>query len=139
MCEKTVEVQQLWEYKITDAYTYVGDIEHNKIGIEYLLSSDIDSLFKNNKYFVWLPRQDQLQEMVLSKFIFRGDGINYSNDTTRTELFTMMKSFLYFICNTPGNELPNGSMEQLWLAFVMKEKFNKTWDGSNWNADKEIM
>lgn len=24
------------------------------------------------------------------------------------------------------------SMEQLWLAFVMKEKYNKTWDGNEW-------
>ncbi len=24
------------------------------------------------------------------------------------------------------------SMEQLWLAFVMKEKHGKTWDGNQW-------
>jgi len=23
-------------------------------------------------------------------------------------------------------------MEQLWLAFVMKEKHNKTWNGKDW-------
>ncbi len=27
----------------------------------------------------------------------------------------------------------NVSMEQLWLAFVMKEKYNKTWDGEKWS------
>ena len=24
------------------------------------------------------------------------------------------------------------SMEQLWLAFVMKDKYDKTWDGKEW-------
>ena len=28
------------------------------------------------------------------------------------------------------------SMEQLWLAFVMKEKYEKTWDGTNWIENK---
>lgn len=26
------------------------------------------------------------------------------------------------------------SMEQLWLAFVIKEKYNKTWDGEQWQT-----
>lgn len=26
------------------------------------------------------------------------------------------------------------TMEQLWLAFVMKECFNKTWNGKQWIA-----
>ena len=26
----------------------------------------------------------------------------------------------------------SASMEQLWLAFVMKEKYNKVWNGENW-------
>jgi len=25
------------------------------------------------------------------------------------------------------------SMEQLWLAFVMKEKYNKVWNGKEWH------
>ena len=31
------------------------------------------------------------------------------------------------------NELLIKSWEQLWLAFVMKEKFNKIWDGEKWS------
>jgi len=26
------------------------------------------------------------------------------------------------------------SMEQLWLAFVMKEKFDKVWNGEDWEG-----
>jgi len=70
---------------------------------------------------VWLPRQDQLQEMV---------GEEYPID--------LLYGFHRFY-NTMGCDLYphtiNGaktSMEQLWLAFVMKEKYNKVWYGSDW-------
>ena len=29
------------------------------------------------------------------------------------------------------------SMEQLWLMFVMKEKYNKEWNGKDWEAKSE--
>jgi hypothetical protein len=28
-------------------------------------------------------------------------------------------------------------MEQLWLAFVMKTRYKKEWDGDNWEKIKE--
>lgn len=68
---------------------------------------------------IWLPRQDQLQAMYGNmsdclSAIYRweetssiGDYYCYDYD-----LFT--------------------SLEQLWLAFVMKEKYNKTWNGEEW-------
>ncbi len=70
----------------------------------------------------WLPRQDQLQEMVgglekgfidFPKWLENTYGLNYG-------------------------DYPNGHLcifktwEQLWLAFVMKEKYNKVWDGEEW-------
>jgi len=63
---------------------------------------------------IWLPRQDQLQGMVDSHsswylcnqfYRFVIDIIEYKKDI---------------------------SMEQLWLAFVMSEKYQKTWDGKEW-------
>jgi hypothetical protein len=88
MCEKAVEIQELSP------------------------SSEMKNWWSPKDPGIWLPRQDQLQEMVGEKI-----ENNYS----------ITKRFLRFI---PGN--PESSMEQLWLAFVMKEKFNKTWDGENW-------
>jgi len=32
----------------------------------------------------------------------------------------------------PFNKNDDVTWEQLWLAFVMKEKHNKIWDGDNW-------
>ena len=64
--------------------------------------------------YIWLPRQDQLQEMYL-------DGIS-------EDRFVTLDRFLNFVDS--GNR--GWSFEQLWLAFVMKEKFNKTWNGKEW-------
>ena len=63
---------------------------------------------------VWLPRQDQLQEMVVKEEEVP-NKLSY-----RFALWTLFS----------GNKFT--SMEQLWLAFVMKEKFNKIWGGEKW-------
>ena len=76
---------------------------------------------------IWLPRQDQLQEMVIRHgqdpkpeywpmllFGFTDWAKNYAIESDRK-----------------GFQFPT-SMEQLWLAFVMKEKFGKKWDGDKW-------
>ena len=72
---------------------------------------------------IWLPRQDQLQEMV------------------RGEKHMHLLAHLFALWCHGGEDFgkmvygfPNclWSMEQLWLAFVMKEKFNKVWSGDRW-------
>jgi len=62
---------------------------------------------------IWIPRQDQLQQMI-------SDDIGH--------LVSNIKVFF------ESRIVPEtcGSMEQLWLAFVMREKFSKTWDGGEW-------
>jgi hypothetical protein len=62
---------------------------------------------------VWLPRQDQLQGM-----------LEYDDD------WCFIKDFEVFVQNT-SSKMYNG-FEQLWLAFVMSEKYNKKWDGKEW-------
>ncbi len=64
---------------------------------------------------VWLPRQDQLQEMVES--------------TCPVDLLTRFQRWVAF----DEEDSPDDSMEQLWLAFVMKEKHNKIWNGEVWD------
>lgn len=68
---------------------------------------------------IWLPRQDQLQEIY-------NDG-NFGLQT--------LCCFIYdFVTSEYGSRFTiiSGSMNQLWLAFVMKELFQKIWDGENW-------
>ena len=65
-----------------------------------------------------LERQDQLQEMLIPEpyFDYRNllsfffDWIDWNDDT-----------------GDKGNYKEGGSMEQLWLAFVMKENHSKIW------------
>ncbi len=72
---------------------------------------------------VWLPRQDQLQEMIDPSCSqgARLDLIYYAYKFLENDLVAMMRI---------------NSMEQLWLAFYMKEKFNKVWDGENWQKHR---
>ena len=67
-----------------------------------------------------LERQDQLQEMV---------GL---------ELPLLESRFHGWLKNEAIHRKYLDSMEQLWLAFVMKEKYGKVWDGKSWTkGDKD--
>jgi len=69
---------------------------------------------------IWLPRQDQLQEML-------GEH----------GLQTICAEIYQFSTSEYGSRFAMyGSMEQLWLAFVMKEKFGKRWTGKTWEKIK---
>jgi hypothetical protein len=73
---------------------------------------------------IWLPRQDQLQEMLKDNPIF---------DTWIVQLNRVFNYVFenYFAKPYDLKELPK-SMEELWLAFVMKERSQKTWNGEEW-------
>jgi len=70
--------------------------------------------------------QDQLQEMIKHResttlAIWFADFCNINEYLEGFDWDGKTKYLNQFI-----------SMEQLWLAFVMKEKFNKVWNGENW-------
>ena len=69
--------------------------------------------------YIWLPRQDQLQEMV-----FESGG--------STPWLALFSDFVDFIFSKTNRGLFTGTPDQLWLAFVMHEKHNKIWDGKTW-------
>ena len=83
-------------------------------------AGDFDWIEQRSRY-IWLPRQDQLQEMV-------GGGLENG--------FIDWQAWLENIYGLNYGDKPNGHLhifktwEQLWLAFVMKEKYGKTWHGS---------
>lgn len=102
MCEKAEEIQELRtprNYDDTMSFWYEGTPN------------------------VWLPRQDQLQEMVGEK----------------SEVM-LLEYILCFVFDTKKHWWRTeytkqfDSMEQLWLAFVMKEKYNKIWIGDEWTS-----
>ncbi len=73
----------------------------------------------DNSIVVWLPRQDQLQGMVFKDMF--------------TDIFHCIKIFANTDKTLWYKDIT--SMEQLWLAFVMKEKYNKVWNGKKWVKD----
>lgn len=82
--------------------------------------------YTNKKWAIWLPRQDQLQEMVFDK---------------DTPYNTIIQRFMYDWLKQTNYEGFTAtfyvkSMEQLWLAFVMKKRFNKIWNGEDWITEK---
>ena len=124
MCEKAEEIQKMrldkWEE---------GDYVFDK-GYD-----DVRLVFQNAKwlmgygiYMVWLPRQDQLQEMI---------WLRVPSKKPRTLLIWLLNSVVFPEDPPTNKNIADNenkyweqfdSMEQLWLAFVMKEKFNKIWD-----------
>ena len=75
--------------------------------------------FKSNSS-IWLPTQAQLQGMIT------GDLFGWEFEAIDS------KDRLEFFYEFASGQDRDKSMEQLWLAFVMKEKFNKQWDGEKW-------
>ncbi len=82
---------------------------------------------------IWLPRQDQLQEMVNTVGILGQlrTLIDWCDDPYG---FGSMPFPWQFDKLEAWHEHIESltSMEQLWLAFVMKEKHGKTWNGKEW-------
>jgi len=113
MCEKATEIQEIYEEWPNGSVWFDGTdivLQTGKL-TDHPCEGDI-----------WLPRQDQLQEIVKTRF-----GIEHD-----------LESFL----NVLEGWNPTGildkyhkqfsTFEQLWLAFVMWVKFNKTWNGEEW-------
>ena len=152
MCRKAVEVQGIKPNFNEDDQNFVANFhkaracrdhgsdhvwtkyEHEKFcsicGKELVSWDDIPTIetYEENDAMetVWLPRQDQLQGMVERSLSVKSNGNH------------MAVQFAYFISDHIENHIHFGnvllqSMEQLWLAFVMHEKYGKKWDGEDWS------
>jgi hypothetical protein len=129
MCQKTKEIQDkeledgdyfcLTTLFDRDSWEQHWWIEPCKVLIYhgYHHHSIIEEILPN---LIFLPRQDQLQEMIK---IGNDIGTLY-----RFYKWIALKSTknMYQVLNT---------MEKLWLSFVMKEKYHKIWDGQEWKVE----
>lgn len=78
-------------------------------------------IFDRTYDLIWLPRQDQLQILVYSKEQLEFPSAMLLDQQQGIAAFIRKETMRYF-----------SSMEQLWLAFVMKEKYDKVWNGKGW-------
>lgn len=124
MCEKAVEIQMARSKMAGDVYSPKFS---NKI--TWIVGFNIGFSDISERDLTWLPRQNQLQEMIEGQR--RGRGIHDYD-------FSFASNGVdWFMTITAGfdKKVEVGrftSMEQLWLAFVMKERYSKQWSGKDW-------
>lgn len=118
MCEKAKEIQELWEPEDGDFVFYHHSLGNGKeeICVEVGHNSTADR---------WLPRQDQLQEMVRGRnpipAALLWDFARWEDDASFSRYG--LKSW------------EDLSFEMLWLAYVMHKLHNKVWNGTDWIAE----
>ncbi len=108
MCEKATEIQGWWYVDFGDFYNDIEDV------VEVVLS--VVNVHTSKKTLIWLPRQDQLQEMM---------SILHWGLTKKGKEWSTWKP-------TDQEFLEADSLEKALLKRVMKEKYNKTWNGKRW-------
>ncbi len=125
MCERATEVEKTWSYLVGDFYydkgsTYVSREGRHEGAVSivetHTLSDMVEGNFMRSKT-VWMPRQDQLQEMA---------------DLRDLRIGKTVKGFVLY--NPDGSPSPGhySSLEKLWLVLVMREKYQRKWDGDQW-------
>ena len=117
MCESAKVIQKQWAPDLGDFFVSMSS---GRTSPGLTLVSELEkkvSYLKTIKA-VWLPRQDQLQEMVIDKYATPWDlAIAFSN-------VLMGDKASYFD--------DFDSMEKLWLSFIMLEKYKKKWIEGKW-------
>ena len=129
MSKKAVEIQMLWIEDTREYGDYFAEIQSDGyITTDVFYSCPEENNLEYVKNPVWLPRQDQLQDMLdLKPYSF---GKSYKMNIGRTtDKWTMYCEDGPVHCSFSKI---SESLEQLWLAFVMHEKYGKTWNGKEW-------
>jgi hypothetical protein len=117
MCESAKVIQKQWNPEFGDFFVSMS------LGLTSPCQSIASDLEKKASYLktikaVWLPRQDQLQESVIENYATPWDlAVAFSN-------VLMGQNASYFE--------KFDSMEKLWLAFIMLEKYKKKLKEGEW-------
>lgn len=131
MCEKATELQEmrpvgsLWEEGDYYCFSYEGEFVH-LLELDCFCDSESHARHRHPGD-IWLPRQDQLQGMLADVDAYPqfAPGATYGRNLRDLVIkFTEASSDESYWQFT--------SMEQLWLAFVMQEKYGKHWTGEEW-------
>lgn len=138
MIRKAVEIQELWKCKLGDNVLW-QDVDGNYFVLT-IVGDRIDSVLvigesvpqyswphiKTKKGLLFLPRQDQLQDLIQQMAI---DDPNITVGTCYwSNQFIELENWL----NIPTKENPPSTWEQVWLNFLYIKKFNKVWNRKDW-------
>ena len=116
MCEQAKEIQKWWFPDICDLY--YDKLEMETKPITFLAEKIWLSERSRGCNFIWLPIQEQLQEMI---------------DSKPYNLFYIFRHWY----ESSANIYKGITWNELWFAFVMHEKYNKVWTGEKWEEVKE--
>lgn len=140
MCEKAVEIQESdvrHKFGNTVSFQCHENVKYSRASCFILCSSKRDDTARiasqDNRglsttwdKLIWLPRQDQLQDMIVNH------GGFYKGLSSFGKVFRRLDNFHSSVDTAHKYYGQFDSMEQLWLAFVMKEKYSKLWNGNDW-------
>ena len=119
MCRKSQEIQKLWEPSNGDFFHEMTDDKPPIWGIYTWVGGHTNKKTPHKR--VWIPRQDQLQDMVID---------TYRQQWQDSVMLGLMEEVVSW-----GKQLPYASMEQCWLCFVMHVKYSKVWTGAEWVSE----
>jgi hypothetical protein len=119
-CTNAEEIQKNWELKDGD---YFIAVKSAPILSKVCILNDWETrnhVIENRSIFIWIPGLDQLQNMI--------DWTQWEFRITKRSKFEM-----HYASNSEqlSSTVTGESMEQIWLAFVMKEKYGKIWNKKN--------
>ena len=132
MCETAIEIQAACKYEGGEYFLNVaGEIEIMHLN----LTERMKGWFRNY-YHLYLPTQEKLWNMLPEikdkvHVVFRFNKFlsgKYINDSP----------FVAFVVlsNMPKEDEEDFSISELLFCFVMKEKYNKVWNGKVWERSK---
>ena len=135
MCEQAEEIQKLMPHILTSTHLkgniFICTDKYNANyfwRMETLIDTgdEVGSSIYGPTKNIWLPTQEQLQAMVKDRSFHIWGNFNS----------------LFMTANTGNRDTHRvcwgeaKSLNELWLAFVMHEKYNKIWTGEKWELVK---
>ena len=130
MCEKAREIQRQWVQHHGDVFiTGTGKIVYwiseihklQRVKSGFVIDTKDEVIYLSK--VIWLPRQDQLIEMVQEA------GRRYGS--VLQDFFNWADT-PYEKGGKPAKKI-FPSMEQIWIAFAMQKNYGKKWRGSGWD------
>ena len=121
-CESAEDIQRKWVFKSGD-FVFDPDFEEVQVLLWYPT--------KDYSEYVWLPRQDQLQELCINFYMQNLSISRYEAFCRFLEWYAgCLKATSDNGLNVGKNEIDSG--EELLLEYTMNMLHWKKWNGENW-------
>lgn len=118
MCEKAKEIQKS-DINVGKRHFNNQDFVAYNFGegLKVYVCAEV-SRYWQIEDLIWLPTQEQLQEMILTSKKY-------------TDMFILNNLLSDFMIDNLDKE-NRVNMNEIWLAFVMEERWNKIWSDKQW-------